>query len=37
MIISKRMRWAGHVTRMGGKETIQKTKAGMGGWDENGS
>jgi hypothetical protein len=46
---SRRMRWAGHVARMGEecvqgfdgearrKETTWKTKAYMGGWDHNGS
>jgi hypothetical protein len=45
----RRMRWAGHVARMGeksvqgfggitrGKEIAWKTKAWMGGWDQNGS
>jgi hypothetical protein len=48
-IKSRRMRWAGHVARMGEecvqgfdgkarrKETTWKTKAYMGGWDQNGS
>jgi hypothetical protein len=47
----RRMRWAGHVARMGEerklykvlvgkarrKETTWKTKAKVGGWDQNGS
>jgi hypothetical protein len=45
----RRMRWAGHVARMGEKsvqgfgrkarrkETTRKTEALMGGWDQNGS
>jgi hypothetical protein len=48
-IKSRRMRWAGHVARMGEicvqgfdgkprrKETTWKTKALMEGWDKNGS
>jgi hypothetical protein len=47
-IKSRRMKWAGHVARMGEesvqgfdgkprrKESTQKTKAWIGGWNQNG-